>query len=299
MRSAGGRHVQCGGRGFPHGSCAAIWIARSRPSGARRGSGRRSTRTRRSRMRRQWEREKAEAGFAGIDWPVEYGGRGGTPGMQAVYDQEMIAAGAPRSANGLGLNYLAPTLAAIGTDRAEAGTDPAVAVQRHHLGAGLQRTRRRLGPGRDPHQRRARRRRVRRERSEDLDHPGQVRRPGLRAGPHRTRLRAPRGAVAAADRHPPARRRGTSAQDDERRGGVRRTVLHRCPRARRRLRGRHRQRLAHGDAAAVVRARRVRVRLPRHDAAQSGVDAARAAPGPRRHGDAGPGGPAEVRRGPR
>ena len=67
-------------------------------------------------MRRQWEREKAEAGFAGIDWPVEYGGRGGTPGMQAVYDQEMIAAGAPRSANGLGLNYLAPTIAAIGTD---------------------------------------------------------------------------------------------------------------------------------------------------------------------------------------
>jgi len=68
-------------------------------------------------MRRQWEREKAEAGFAGIDWPVEYGGRGGTPGMQAVYDQEMISAGAPRSANGLGLNYLAPTLAAIGTDQ--------------------------------------------------------------------------------------------------------------------------------------------------------------------------------------
>ena len=67
-------------------------------------------------LRRRWEREKALAGFAGIDWPVEYGGRGGTPGMQAVYDQEMVAAGAPRSANGLGLTYLAPTIAAIGTD---------------------------------------------------------------------------------------------------------------------------------------------------------------------------------------
>ena len=30
-------------------------------------------------LRRQWEREKAAAGFAGIDWPVEYGGRVGTP----------------------------------------------------------------------------------------------------------------------------------------------------------------------------------------------------------------------------
>jgi alkylation response protein AidB-like acyl-CoA dehydrogenase len=66
--------------------------------------------------RRMWERDKAAAGYAGIDWPVEYGGRGGTPGMQAVYDQEMAAAGAPRSANQLGLVYLAPTIAAIGTD---------------------------------------------------------------------------------------------------------------------------------------------------------------------------------------
>jgi alkylation response protein AidB-like acyl-CoA dehydrogenase len=66
--------------------------------------------------RRVWERAKAEAGFAGIDWPTEYGGRGGTPGMAAIYDQEMARAGAPRSANQLGLVYLAPTIAAIGTE---------------------------------------------------------------------------------------------------------------------------------------------------------------------------------------
>ncbi|MGD9531868.1 MAG: acyl-CoA dehydrogenase family protein, partial [Pseudonocardia sp.] len=35
-------------------------------------------------MRREWEREKALAGFAGIQWPTEYGGRGGTPGMKAI-----------------------------------------------------------------------------------------------------------------------------------------------------------------------------------------------------------------------
>jgi hypothetical protein len=65
--------------------------------------------------RRRWERAKADAGFAGIDLPIEFGGRGGTIGMQAVHDEEMITAQAPRSANQLGLTYLAPTIAAVGT----------------------------------------------------------------------------------------------------------------------------------------------------------------------------------------
>jgi alkylation response protein AidB-like acyl-CoA dehydrogenase len=67
-------------------------------------------------MRRAWEREKALAGFAGIQWPTEYGGRGGTPGMKAIYDEEMVLARAPRTVNPLGLTFLAPTVMAIGTD---------------------------------------------------------------------------------------------------------------------------------------------------------------------------------------
>jgi alkylation response protein AidB-like acyl-CoA dehydrogenase len=67
-------------------------------------------------LRREWEREKAEAGFAGIQWPTEYGGRGGTPGMKAIYDAEMVLAHAPRTVNPLGLTFLAPTVMAIGTD---------------------------------------------------------------------------------------------------------------------------------------------------------------------------------------
>jgi alkylation response protein AidB-like acyl-CoA dehydrogenase len=67
------------------------------------------------RLRRDWERRKAEAGFAGIQWPVEYGGRGGTPGMKAIYDEEMVLADAPRTVNALGLTFLAPTVMAIGT----------------------------------------------------------------------------------------------------------------------------------------------------------------------------------------
>ncbi|HVL85068.1 MAG TPA: acyl-CoA dehydrogenase family protein [Pseudonocardia sp.] len=68
------------------------------------------------RLRRDWERAKALAGFAGIQWPTEYGGRGGTPGMKAIYDEEMVLARAPRTVNPLGLTFLAPTVMAIGTD---------------------------------------------------------------------------------------------------------------------------------------------------------------------------------------
>jgi alkylation response protein AidB-like acyl-CoA dehydrogenase len=67
-------------------------------------------------LRRDWERDKALAGFAGIQWPTEYGGRGGTPGMKAIYDEEMVLARAPQTVNALGLTFLAPTVMAIGTD---------------------------------------------------------------------------------------------------------------------------------------------------------------------------------------
>ena len=67
-------------------------------------------------IRRQWETDKAEAGFAGIVWPTEYGGRGGTPTMKAIYDREMALANAPRTVNALGLSFLGPTVMALGTE---------------------------------------------------------------------------------------------------------------------------------------------------------------------------------------
>ena len=67
------------------------------------------------RLRREWEASKTAAGFSGIAWPVEYGGRGGTPGMKAIYDEETVRARAPQTVNVLGLTFLAPTIMAIGT----------------------------------------------------------------------------------------------------------------------------------------------------------------------------------------
>jgi alkylation response protein AidB-like acyl-CoA dehydrogenase len=67
--------------------------------------------------RRAWEASKAEAGFSGIDWPVEYGGRGGTPAQKAIHDEELARVRAPLTVNSLGLTFLAPTVMAIGTDQ--------------------------------------------------------------------------------------------------------------------------------------------------------------------------------------
>jgi alkylation response protein AidB-like acyl-CoA dehydrogenase len=67
-------------------------------------------------IRREWEAGKAKAGFAGIQWPTEYGGRGGTPGMKAIYDQEMARANAPTTVNPLGLTFLAPTVMHLGSE---------------------------------------------------------------------------------------------------------------------------------------------------------------------------------------
>lgn len=67
-------------------------------------------------LRREWEADKARAGFAGISWPTEYGGRGGTPGMKAIYDEEMARANAPATVNPLGLTFLAPTVMFLGTE---------------------------------------------------------------------------------------------------------------------------------------------------------------------------------------
>jgi alkylation response protein AidB-like acyl-CoA dehydrogenase len=77
-------------------------------------------------LRREWERSKALAGWAGINWPTEYGGRGGTATQKAIYDEEMARARAPQTVNNLGLTFLAPTVMAIGTDAQKREIIPAL-----------------------------------------------------------------------------------------------------------------------------------------------------------------------------
>ncbi len=66
---------------------------------------------------RSWDRTMAEAGWAAISWPVEYGGRGATALEQLVFTEETIAAGAPTPVNVIGINNIAPAIMEYGTER--------------------------------------------------------------------------------------------------------------------------------------------------------------------------------------
>jgi alkylation response protein AidB-like acyl-CoA dehydrogenase len=62
-----------------------------------------------------WERELGRAGFIGLGWPVEYGGRGATLAQQIIWAEEYARAQAPARVNHMGENLLAPTLIELGT----------------------------------------------------------------------------------------------------------------------------------------------------------------------------------------
>ena len=44
---------------------------------------------------RAWQRKKAEAGYAGITWPKEWGGGGGAPWQSVIFGQEEAASTPP------------------------------------------------------------------------------------------------------------------------------------------------------------------------------------------------------------
>jgi alkylation response protein AidB-like acyl-CoA dehydrogenase len=65
---------------------------------------------------RAWQKKMYEAGWVGIHWPREYGGRGATLIEQTIFIEEMARAAAPPLINVLGLSLLGPTLIAYGTE---------------------------------------------------------------------------------------------------------------------------------------------------------------------------------------
>jgi alkylation response protein AidB-like acyl-CoA dehydrogenase len=64
---------------------------------------------------RRWQKQLAEAGWVGIDWPAEYGGRGASPLEVAIFNSEYARSGAPQLVNRVGINLAGPTLLAHGT----------------------------------------------------------------------------------------------------------------------------------------------------------------------------------------
>jgi hypothetical protein len=67
-------------------------------------------------MLRGWSRTMADAGWAAVSWPPEYGGRGATVLEQLVYTEETTRARAPMPLNIIGLNNIAPAIMQYGTE---------------------------------------------------------------------------------------------------------------------------------------------------------------------------------------
>jgi alkylation response protein AidB-like acyl-CoA dehydrogenase len=65
--------------------------------------------------RRAWHRRLYDAGYVGMGWPVQYGGRGATPLQQAIVADEMARKGAPPPINPLGIAIVGPTIIVHGT----------------------------------------------------------------------------------------------------------------------------------------------------------------------------------------
>ena len=67
-------------------------------------------------FRLAWQRTLNERGWAGLSWPIEYGGAGATLVEQAIFTEELARAGAPQMANVLGLAMGGPTVIAHGSE---------------------------------------------------------------------------------------------------------------------------------------------------------------------------------------
>jgi alkylation response protein AidB-like acyl-CoA dehydrogenase len=66
--------------------------------------------------RRDWQRRLHEAGYVGIGWPKEYGGRGATLMQQLIFNEEMIKQRAPEPINVIGLGMGGPVIITHGTE---------------------------------------------------------------------------------------------------------------------------------------------------------------------------------------
>jgi hypothetical protein len=65
---------------------------------------------------RTWNRTMADAGWAAVSWPREYGGGGATVLEQLVYTEETTRARAPLPLNVIGMNNIAPAIMQYGTE---------------------------------------------------------------------------------------------------------------------------------------------------------------------------------------
>ncbi len=67
-------------------------------------------------VRRRWQAKLNAAGYLGMDWPREWGGRGATAVEKAIYTEETFRADSPPIPNVLGISLLGPALIHHGSE---------------------------------------------------------------------------------------------------------------------------------------------------------------------------------------
>ena len=148
-----------------------------------------------------------ERGLAVPNWPVEWGGQDWTPLQRQIWSDEMRLACVPEPL-AFNASMVGPVIAALRLAGAQGALPAADRQPRHLVVPGLFRARRRLGPGLAAHHRGPRRRLLRRQRPEDLDHARPVRGLDLPAGPHQSE-RAEAAGRASRSCWPRCRRRAS------------------------------------------------------------------------------------------
>ena len=116
-----------------------------------------------------WQAKKADAGFAAITWPKQWGGRGGSPIEQVIYNQEEANYAVPRGVFEIGLGMCMPTMMAFGGAGAARSVTCARRCAARRSGASCSPSRQAAPTRGAAHARRARRRRLDHQRPEDLD----------------------------------------------------------------------------------------------------------------------------------
>jgi alkylation response protein AidB-like acyl-CoA dehydrogenase len=100
---------------------ARAWLAENVPADLK-GKGFAASRASREEVDRlrEWQRTLHKAGYVGLDWPAEYGGRGVSIMEQIILYEEMSRAEAPQPVNRGGISMLGPTLMSHGTPAQQA-----------------------------------------------------------------------------------------------------------------------------------------------------------------------------------
>ena len=76
--------------------------------------------------RRAWQKTMHAAGWVGISWPKEYGGRGAGLIERVIWEEEYAAARAPVLPGNMGLNLVGPTIIHWGTEEQKRRHLPAI-----------------------------------------------------------------------------------------------------------------------------------------------------------------------------